>query len=314
MKDLFYWTKSQRGFLHLLSGNISMFLYALIAYAGFYFYFPKRKWAQCAGVVIAACILPIIVRYIWEEVVYEVIFGFHNYFDDTTNMFYFRDNLYFAFRYVTFGIVFYLIRYAIFNEGQKNKLSNENRKMELNLLRSQINPHFLLNAMNNIYSLVYQKSDKSLDAIDTLSGVLKYTLYEKDELVSLEEELKHVDKVIEINKLRFAYDLPIIKKVDPHLINAKIPPFLILPLIENAFKHGDFKDAKRPLKINVQSGYNQIDIHIANKKGDFYKDKVGGIGLENIKKRLQLIYPDNYTFETSMKDDTFNVHLIIPKR
>lgn len=313
MGDLLEWTRTKKHFLWFISGNVSMFLYALIAYAGLFYYFPQRKWAQCLGVIITAFIVPMLVRYIWEEVIYYEIFGFRNYFEGTSYFQYLRDNFYYAFRYVTFGLVFYLIRYAIFNEGQKNKLAIENKRMELDMLRSQINPHFLLNAMNNIYSLVYQKSDKSLDAIDTLSGVLKYTLYEQEEMVALEEELKNVDKIIEINKLRFAYDLPIIKTIDEGLLKVNIPPFLILPLIENAFKHGDFKDSEKPLMISVQSSSSEIEIYISNKKGDFYKDKVGGIGLENIRKRLELIYPKNHSFATETGENMFNVRINIPK-
>lgn len=313
-EPLFQWLYGKQQFFLELSSNGSMILYAVIAYTGFYYFFPKRQWGYCIATILVAFTLPIAIRYVWEQIFYDAVFGFANYRRDVQLTYYARDNYYYAFRYVTFGVAYYLIRYAIYNEGQQKQLTVENQKMELSLLRSQINPHFLLNSMNNIYSLVYQKSEKSLDAIDTLSGVLKYSLYEQKEFVTVSEEMNNVQKIIDLNKLRFDYDIPIEMNVASTITNHKIPPFTIIPLIENAFKHGNLKDPKFPLKINLEEVDQQIQIKVSNKKGSHLKDEVGGIGLENIQKRLELIYPNHHNFDASLVNDIFEVLIKIPKK
>ena len=142
---------------------------------------------------------------------------------------------------------------------------------------------------------------------------MKYSLYEKKEFVTIEEELKNVHKIIELNKLRFDYELPIKMEVGQNIYSFEIPPFTIIPLIENAFKHGDLKDHSSPMKINIGLIDNFLQINVINKKGNHLKDDVGGIGLENIQKRLELIYPNNHEFTTSLKNNVFEVFIKIPK-
>ncbi len=298
--------------LVFVSGHFSFFLFGAIAYAGFYFFFPKRNYLLCFLFIVLAFIVPIGVRYLIQEMFFDIAFGFTNYRKGVELSYYFNDNLYFAFRYVIFGVVYYFVQLSYYKELQGKELAIENQKMQLSLLRSQINPHFLLNSLNNIYALVYHKSEGALDALGTLSGLLKYSLYENKEMVLLSLEIAHVTKVIELNRLRFDYPIVVKTDIDEQLMDQLIPPFIIIPLIENAFKHGNLKDATRPISWSVNRVEEGLLIKVSNKKGKHEKDSVGGIGLENIKKRLALIYPEKHNFQIDETDDTFSVTLLIP--
>lgn len=288
------------------------FLYCLMAYTCLYLWFPKKQWLLCLAGIILSCLVPIGIRYVIQEILFQQWFGFTNYFEGTTGMFYLRDNLYFSFRFVFFGVFFYLISFSIEKEKREKQLRITNHKMELSLLRSQINPHFLLNSLNNIYSLVFHQSEKSLEALDTLSDMLKYSLYESKETVSVGEEMNYVRKFIDLHRLRFSYPLSIDLDVEDAVSNLPIPQFLLVPLIENAFKHGDFKDPSMPLRMQMYQEGHMLRISSVNKKGQHLRDESGGIGLDNLQKRLELIYGSNHDFRIEDQMDNFAVYINIP--
>ena len=144
--------------------------------------------------------------------------------------------------FIIYGIVFYFIRYSYYKELQQRELLLQNRQSELSFLRSQINPHFLFNSLNNIYSLAYQQSERVLPAIAGLSDLLRYMLYDANEKVPLEKELEYIRKYIDLQRLRF--EQPVKAEFIVPAIPAKflIPPLLLIPFVENAFKHGEFSN------------------------------------------------------------------------
>lgn len=310
--DVFYMFDDFQSFMVFLSGHFSFFFFGVISYAGLYFYYRKKKYVLCFIFIILSFILPIVIRYFIQEFAMYELFGFSNYRRGVELKYYFVDNLYFAFRYVTFGIVYFFIQLTIIKDRKEKELIIANQRMELSMLRSQINPHFLLNSLNNIYALIYHKSMNALPAMDKLTEILKYSLYENKENVSIEEEIKIVDSVIELNRLRHDYEIPIQKDIDDQLLERKIPPFIIVPLVENAFKHGDLKDTKMPLEISIKRIDSNINIKVKNKKGRHEKDEVGGIGLENIKKRLELIFEKQHEFNITEDMASFEVNITIP--
>lgn len=312
LNDYLYGLESFNSFIVFISSNISQFLFAFLIYTGFYYFFPQKKWQYLIPAILASFIIPIIVRFLLEQYLYDFLFDYTNYPGHTTFATYARDNYYYGIRYTIYGVVFYTISYALYRERQQKGLIIENQKMQLSLLYSQTNPHFLLNSLNNIYSLVYQKSDRSLEAIDKLSGFLKYSLYENKEKVTLETELTNVDKIMELYKMRYSYPLAIQMNIQDNIGHLEIPPFMIIPLIENAFKHGDLKNESSPLLVNVEKQDKMLIVNVANNKGRQEKDKVGGIGLENIRKRLELLYPNNHVFDIKNDSDNFEVTLKIP--
>jgi sensor histidine kinase YesM len=187
------------------------------------------------------------------------------------------------------------------------KLAVENRAKDLELinLRSQLNPHFLFNALNSIHSLAMMKKDNASDAVLLLSDLMRYTLnYEKRDVVPLSEEIEVVEKYLQLEKIRFGKKLNAELDISDATLDIKIPPIIIQTLVENAIKHG-LKDSSEGvfIKINSELKGDFLTINIINsgrlKKGDpsVYQAKNSGIGVENTRRRLQMIYGERATFD-----------------
>ena len=296
----------------MLTTFFSFFVYSLFAYLGFLYFFKSRKWHYITFILIIGFASGAFFRFMLQQKISKWLVNAINYNEGISIEFFMRDQFYYAIMYFTVGIVFFVFQYGIYKDKRESDLLMINQKMELNLLRSQINPHFLLNSMNNIYSLVSMNSEKALPAIDTLSNILKYTLYENREVVNLTEEKDYINNYIDLQSLRFAYKPAIQVDFEETTLTAKVPQFILVPLIENAFKHGDLKNEASPLVIKSEKINNKLRLHISNLKGNHEKDKHGGIGLENVKKRLALIYGEKHTFEISEDESNFSIEISIP--
>ncbi|MCG9791487.1 sensor histidine kinase [Flavobacterium algicola] len=197
--------------------------------------------------------------------------------------------------------------------NQQNKLIEEAKRTasELNYLRKQTNPHFLFNALNSIYSLAYQKSDKVPDAIVTLSEMMRYMLYETDnQTVFLEKEINYIKNYIELQKLRLNNIENIYINVHGNTKDIHIEPLLLIGFVENAFKYGTDYKGVAYVKIVINIEDNILDFCIENKVQDFHKDpENSGIGMSNIESRLNLLYPKTHQLTTLEKDDNFRVQL-----
>ena len=193
-------------------------------------------------------------------------------------------------------------------------LEKEKVESELNFLKSQIHPHFLFNTLNNLYALTLQKSDKAPDMVIQLSHLLEYTLYSnKETVVDLNEELKQLEGYINLEKIRFGKRLKIKNEINGNTENHKIAPLLLLPFVENSFKHGASNDVKSPfiyISTNVENNILNFSIcnSYINETGKFEKYKER-IGLKNVKRRLELLYPDKHTLEIVQNPETFEVRL-----
>lgn len=300
-----------KGFLLIITSSIYFFLYCVLAYSTFYYFFIRKKWVLFLVGLITSIILPIALRYFTQEVLFDVLFGFTNYKGDYSLGYYFRDNLYFALVYITYGVLFFFIQFYKYKDSKQQQLIIANQKLEMSLLKSQINPHFLFNSLNNIYSLVYQNSDASLDSINKLSNILKYSLYVNKDEITLREEKACLDDYIDLQRLRIDDEVIVNIKIPDQLLDSKIPQFLLFPLVENAFKHGNIKSKTHPLTL---SAFRQEDDLIFNISNEVKNSSVlqGGIGLENVRKRLELMYGSDHTFAISEHDHIFIVHLKIP--
>lgn len=181
------------------------------------------------------------------------------------------------------------------NEKVRKNLENEKLTAELAFLKSQINPHFLFNSLNNIYSLAYQRSDKTPAAILKLSEIMRYMLQDSNEpTVPLEREIRYLQNYIELQKLRFkdgAFVNFHHSGVDERM---QIIPLILIAFVENCFKHGIVTDEESPLDIKLQVRAGEMIFEVKNKKNLQNKDVLGGIGLSNVKRRLELSYPGRY--------------------
>lgn len=191
-----------------------------------------------------------------------------------------------------------IIKFAVdwfSNERIQRNLESEKKDMELQFLKSQLNPHFLFNSLNNIYSLAYQKSDKTADAILKLSEIMRYMIYESnDSWVSLDKEVEYVESYVELQKLRFKDGAAVEISINGVIDGQKIVPLILISFVENAFKHGVANDAEDPIKINIIANQKILHFSVSNKKNTTNKDAIGGVGLNNVERRLQLLYPDRY--------------------
>lgn len=298
--------------LLIFSSVSTFFMISFIVYYAFYKHLEKKQWVFLVGITLLGFLIPITYRFIVEQKIFDILFGFTNYRRDLSIIYFYRDNTYYYLMYGLLGAIFFYISYSKFKKRRESELVAENQQMQLSLLRAQINPHFLMNAMNNIYSLVYLKSDKSLLAIDKLSEILKYTLYENKETVKLSEEITYLENFIELQKMRYEKEPIINMNIDPEVLNGKVPQFLLVPLIENAFKHGDVHHAEFPIQISILKNGDNIDIDMFNRKKVMEKDEHGGIGLQNVQKRLDLIFGENHVFIIDETDIDFSIGIQIP--
>jgi len=203
-----------------------------------------------------------------------------------------------------FGVDWFL------NERVQGDLENQRLSAELAFLKSQINPHFLFNSLNSIYSLAYQKSDTTPEAILKLSEIMRYMLYESnDNKVDLEKELLYLQNYIDLQKIRFGNKAFVDFKITGEVGSQKIVPLLLIAFIENAFKHGVANDASSPICLRINLDGTKLHFFMENKKHTLNKDTEGGIGLSNVKRRLDLLYPGKYTLTIQDKPDTYTCEL-----
>ncbi|NTW31451.1 MAG: histidine kinase [Bacteroidetes bacterium] len=219
------------------------------------------------------------------------------------------------------GIYAVLIRITInWFESQKLKaeLINQNQASELALLRSQINPHFLFNTLNNIYSLVYKKSDDAPEAVMKLSSIMRYTLYDSNaDKVFLEKEIEFLKSFIELQQLRLKTPNFVEFNLNGSVEGIMIAPMLFISFVENSFKHGSKKVASPgiiiTLTINEKNTLFEVMNYVRNDEIQ-NKDIAGGIGLQNIKRRLELIYKDKHKLDININDDKYIVKLEIENK
>jgi two-component system, LytTR family, sensor kinase len=276
------------------------FLFALIPYLAFYRWYPQKRF-HCAVILIATCLPAIFLLRYWT--------GHLGTTRPLRLKTYFLNTLFYTLISAIYGTVFYFIRYSYSKDLRQKDLEIQSRQSELSFLRSQINPHFLFNSLNNIYSLVYQGSGQALTAIAGLSDLLRYMLYDTTEKVPLEKELDYIRKYIGLQKLRFDHDIRADVFVEGNVPEVSIAPLLLIPFVENAFKHGDFSGTTRGLTVTVHIGWNKTIFSCVNQKGMQQKDVGGGIGLDNVKRRLDLLYPDRHMLSIVEDAGRFVVNL-----
>jgi two-component system LytT family sensor kinase len=210
--------------------------------------------------------------------------------------------------------VYWFITDKIRTEQLLKERENENLKTELSFLRSQVSPHFLFNVLNNMVAMARLKSDMLEPSLIRLSGLMRYMLYESDEAsVTLLRETEYVNSYIELQKIRYAKSLIIRVDMDPG-DNQLIEPMLLIPFIENAFKHGTGIIENPEIDISLKISDGLIDFRVKNKidpKNDEVKDKTSGIGLPNVIRRLNLLYDQKHILSINKENGWFIVSLQI---
>ncbi len=211
-------------------------------------------------------------------------------------------------------MVLKLVKQWYSDQKTTKDLQQEQLQTELKFLKSQINPHFLFNSLNNLYALTLSKSDSAPEVVLRLSNILRYILYESNEgYVSVRKEMEHVKDYVAVEKLRLGMGVTIDIDIDDAIQDDPVEPMLFLTLVENAFKHSeDILPENRFIRIHAKSLDTGFRFLIENTFSPSKRDsETGGIGLENIKKRLNLIYPNQHDIKSSTADGVYRVDLII---
>lgn len=290
----------------VLTTQLVFILYSLAAYYLPLLWYPRRLWLLIPALLLSWVLITAL-RYFMQEMVLYNLFGFGNYSDDYNMVQYVMDNLYYAIIHMSVGFIFFFIQYTKYKDRQQQQLVIQNQRAELTFLRSQLNPHFLFNTLNNIYSLVYRKADTATKSIEKLTAILRYALYEQSQLVPLTEEINNLRNFIELERIRYDYQLDLTFTIDGDERNILVPPFILIPFIENVFKHGDLR---KPICLRLIIDEEQLSFEVENAvRTQRKQQQPGGIGIENMRRRLELLYPDQH--ELSIKEAHGSFQIIL---
>jgi len=289
----------------------------LVAYINYFIFLPRfLKNRQLGRYLLGYAVPFIIIAVIRVHMQRWLVDGY------TYQERYFYSNLYIVQMTATalFIVIFVgMLRFAkdwFELEAKKKELENEKLTAELSFLKEQINPHFLFNTLNNLYYLAYTKSDNTTEVIAKLSQMMRYMIYESNyKQVDLSREIEYMQNYVSLERLRLNNQIPIDFKVNGDPAGIKIAPLILITFLENAFKHGVASDNKKAwvnLTIDL-SGKNCIytveNSKITKVNGVTSEHGKSGIGLQNVKRRLELTYGESYDLEVKDLPDRYYVQL-----
>ncbi len=281
-------------------------LFYFTAFVLYPLFFNKKNWwlfiLAVVAIIIGSFYLKLFVLTLWYPDI--ILHGW-------TNVILFFPTLIF----LVVSIIYRLIIDKIENDKKQKEIIAEQLSIKLKFLRSQINPHFIFNVLANLVSLARKRSEQMEPALIMLSDLMRYMLYESDEKkVTLSAEIDYLKSYIELQKLRFGDDVKV--SADMGLsqtqLQYNIEPMLLIPFVENAFKHGMGVDEPFiEIKLQVNNGLLEFDVKNKFTDADKSKDGGSGIGLENVQSRLMLLYPKAHELVIKKENNLFHVQLIL---
>ena len=284
-------------------------LRVLLFYANAYLFIPRLVYRKKYAQYVAALAGSLLVMLLWDRFFFNLFIEGARH--RVWNFFVF--NLPFFFFLVIASTAYRMIRDRVEETQRSRERETETLKTELSFLRSQISPHFMFNVLNNMVALARKKSDVLEPSLIKLSQLLRYMLYETDEdKVLLEKEVGYLQSYIDLQKQRFGKNITINTCFESVENGYTIEPMLLIPFVENAFKHGTglILDAEISVILKVQEGV--LHFLVRNKFNDAVtetKDKTSGIGLSNVKRRLNLLYHKTHSLHIDKEDGWFSVTL-----
>ncbi|MCZ2102465.1 MAG: histidine kinase [Chitinophagales bacterium] len=293
---------------------IAVFFYAVIAYADFFFLFPKYiKDRNIVIHLIGLSFIALIVTPIRTLILFLFAQG-----NPDAQIGYVSNQLYVFFTHFIAGLyttIYLIIMDWLQQQREKKELENQTLQSELRFLKSQINPHFLFNTLNSLYALTLKKSDLAPEIVLKLSEMMRYMLYDCNEkAVDLSKEITYMQNYLELEKLRHGDKVNIHLDIQGDADKNKIAPLLLIPFLENAFKHG-IKDATSPgfVNMDIQILDRQLMMKIENSRlpsiPKSIDKRTGGIGLINVKRRMDILYPNHHSLNIQETPNTYLVEL-----
>jgi len=280
----------------------------------FYIYVIRRHLKPGSFLKFIGVSLIIYILYIGFEIAINYPISLFTYpkdkFDITSKIF---SSMFVNAFFIAFALFISMLESWFTAQRYRQEVERERLESELKMLRFQVNPHFLFNTLNNIHTLVYKKSDKAPEAVLKLSSLMRYMLYEADgERVSLSKELEYLDNFVELQKLRFNSSRQVTMKIDGEPEGYEIAPLLLIPFIENAFKHGTRSSKATTIDISISIHNGKLTFICQNDTfPESGSDINSGIGLANVRKRLDLMYSGHYQLDIDKSDHKYYVTLII---
>ncbi len=305
-----------------MNSTLMAVVHMALVYGIIYFFLPKylSKSSSRIGITALLCLF----------VVFIACFNYLNFlmtFSISTRMGYFKkmpDMAYIVpiwirqiiFNYPTivgFALAIKLLKRWYIKQKETQLVIREKVNAELQLLKSQVHPHFLFNTLNNIYSFILNGSDKAPDMIKKLSSLLNYILNEcNQQLVSLEKELSMIQDYIALEQIRYGDRLNLSLQIQGSPKDKMISPLLLIPFVENSFKHGTSRMLAHPwIRLVIYIEKDSLEFRLSNNKPEQQGNAFGkrGIGLNNVKKRLELIYPATHNLNIIENEMSFDVFL-----
>jgi two-component system, LytTR family, sensor histidine kinase AlgZ len=285
----------------------------LISYVNYFYFLPqllfKKKLTLFFVCFLIAFGLVAYARIQSERYFIETFFGGHEYL--------YRDRFVVQIIFSNLSIVLFvsLLRFAadwLDLQTTRKEIEKEKLTAELNFLKAQVNPHFLFNTLNNLYYLAYSKSENTTEVIEKLSAMMRYMIYDSNyPQVHLSKEIEYMQNYISLEKLRLSDKVKIQFNIEGDIDNARITPLILITFLENAFKHGVTNTAKESwIAINLNCAGNKLSFSVANSKPPTPRtDEKSGIGLQNVKRRLELSYPGKYHLSMTDMPAEYRVQL-----
>jgi LytS/YehU family sensor histidine kinase len=250
------------------------------------------------------------VRASLEEGLYPLLLGFRNYTPDTSLRIYLLDGLYYAVPTMVVSLALWASEAALRRERENQQLSVDKRAAELAFLKTQLNPHFLYNTLNMLYGLAYSIDKTLASGLLKLSELMRYMLRDTpDGLVDLAEEVAYLDNFLALYRLRYPGRLHAELTVNGEPAGHRITPLLLIPFVENAFKHGVLDNPATPVRIHLHVGHDLVEFTVENQRHTDRSDVSSGIGLPNLRRRLELLYPGCFTCKVGAMGGQFQAYL-----
>jgi len=289
-----------------------MLMNQIIFYSTAFFIVPRFLRLKKIPLLIITLISAFVLLNLFESFIdYYWLVGFFS-TESESYLSYLRYNVGSSFFILLLGLSYALIKSWFQSEKLKRVLHEEKLTTEMAFLKAQINPHFLFNVLNSFYAKALKNDVPELaDDIAKLADLMRYMVYETNEdSVALEKEIHHLKKFIQVYQLRIAEDDDVFINfaIKGAVENVKISPMLLIPFVENAIKHGIDTKAKSVIDISLELSQNSLSYKVTNTMHQAIyglKDSASGFGLDNLKKRLSILYPNAYTMETKVEKGYF---------
>ena len=323
--NIFFWfavalVSDQYGLASTIKVGLAFFLfYGLVIYVNLKFLVPQFLAKGQYFVYVILLLMLIFSSIPPSQILLKILLQndheiYHLYIEQQPFVEYFINCLFF----VILSLLFKFAQDWIEYRQKSEAIQNESLQAELNYLKAQVNPHFLFNTLNSLYALTLQKSVRSPQIVQRLKSIMQYMIHDSNEAsVTLKRELDYMDSYIELERIRQGEHTKIQYTVTGDIDQQKIAPLLLVPFLENSFKHGLNQNATNPwvdLHIDVQS--QSIQFNLRNNKplkrtNRITNDSNKGIGLVNVKRRLKLIYPNRHELKIDDSENEFVVNLNI---